>query len=117
MAVSSSSQRSLEQMRRSADDDSILVRHDAWFHDLVTQAAGNHTRASLLGSMSSRTMTLEEKAAQLTSAWLGDEPYDNDLAPVQGEFTGRPELPATWAATHHDAIGADLVDRQHLPHT
>ena len=46
----------LEQMRRSADDDSVLVRHDAWFHELVAQAAGNHTLASLLGSMSSRTM-------------------------------------------------------------
>jgi GntR family transcriptional repressor for pyruvate dehydrogenase complex len=107
----------LEQMRRSADDDSVLVRHDAWFHELVAQAAGNHTLASLLGNMSSRTMTLEEKAAQLTSAWLGDEPCDSDVAPMQGEFTGRPELPATWAATHSDAIGADLADRQHLPHT
>lgn len=46
----------LEQMRRSADDDSVLVRHDARFHELVAQAAGNHTLASLLGSMSSRTM-------------------------------------------------------------
>ena len=46
----------LEQMRRSADDDSVLVRHDARFHELVAQAAGNQTLASLLGSMSSRTM-------------------------------------------------------------
>ena len=46
----------LEQMRQSADDDSGLVRHDARFHELVAQAAGNHTLASLLGSMSSRTM-------------------------------------------------------------
>lgn len=46
----------LEQMRRSADDDSALVRHDARFHDLVAEAAGNRTLASLLGSMSSRIM-------------------------------------------------------------
>ncbi|HET9967757.1 MAG TPA: glycoside hydrolase family 3 protein, partial [Streptosporangiaceae bacterium] len=31
-------------------------------------------------------MTLEEKAAQLTSAWLGDQPQDGDVAPMQGEL-------------------------------
>ena len=46
----------LEQMRQSAHDDGDLVRHDARFHELVVQAAGNYTLASLLGSMSSRTM-------------------------------------------------------------
>ena len=46
----------LEEMRRSADDDAMLVRHDARFHELVAEAAGNSTIASLLGSMSSRTM-------------------------------------------------------------
>jgi GntR family transcriptional regulator, transcriptional repressor for pyruvate dehydrogenase complex len=46
----------LEQMRRCADDDSVLVQHDARFHELVAQSAGNQTLASLLGSMSSQTM-------------------------------------------------------------
>jgi len=46
----------LEQMRRSIDDDSGLVRHDARFHELVAQAAGNQTLASLLASTSSRTI-------------------------------------------------------------
>lgn len=61
-------------------------------------------------------MTLEEKAAQLTSVWLGDEPRDSDVAPMQGEFTGRPGLLASWAATHGDAIGAGLAARQYPPH-
>ena len=45
----------LEQMRQSTDE-AVLVRHDARFHELVAQSAGNQTLASLLGSMSSRTM-------------------------------------------------------------
>jgi beta-xylosidase len=31
-------------------------------------------------------MTLEEKAAQLTSAWLGDQPQDSNVAPMQGDL-------------------------------
>src|SRR6201995_642722 len=46
----------LEQMRRCADNEAQLVRHDARFHELVAEAAGNSTIASLLGSMSSRTL-------------------------------------------------------------
>jgi GntR family transcriptional repressor for pyruvate dehydrogenase complex len=46
----------LEQMRLSVDDEAVLVRHDARFHELVVQSAGNQTLATLLGSMSSRTM-------------------------------------------------------------
>lgn len=46
----------LEQMRQSADDDGVLVRYDAQFHELVAQTAGNQALASLLGSLSSRTM-------------------------------------------------------------
>jgi GntR family transcriptional repressor for pyruvate dehydrogenase complex len=46
----------LEEMRRCADDEAVLVRHDARFHELVAEAAGNSTIASLLGSMSSRTL-------------------------------------------------------------
>lgn len=46
----------LEQMHRCVDDDSVLVQHDARFHEVVAQSAGNQTLASLLGSMSSRTM-------------------------------------------------------------
>jgi GntR family transcriptional regulator, transcriptional repressor for pyruvate dehydrogenase complex len=45
----------LEQMRQ-ATDDSIMVHHDARFHELVAQSAGNQTLASLLASMSSRTI-------------------------------------------------------------
>jgi beta-xylosidase len=32
-------------------------------------------------------MTLEEKVAQLTSIWLGNEPRDSHVAPMQGEFS------------------------------
>src|ERR1700749_3376346 len=45
----------LEQMRRCADDEALLVRHDARFHELVVEAAGNSAIAALLASMSSRT--------------------------------------------------------------
>jgi beta-xylosidase len=31
-------------------------------------------------------MTLEEKTAQLTSVWLGDQPQDSNVAPMQGEL-------------------------------
>src|ERR1700759_1309404 len=43
-------------MPRCADDEAQLVRHDTRFHELVAEAAGNSTIASLLGSMSSRTL-------------------------------------------------------------
>src|ERR1700749_4639571 len=33
----------LEQMRRCADDEALLVHHDARFHELVAEAAGNST--------------------------------------------------------------------------
>ncbi|MGH3165351.1 MAG: FadR/GntR family transcriptional regulator [Trebonia sp.] len=45
----------LEQMRQTADDG-LLVEHDARFHQLVAQSAGNQTLASLLAAVSSRTM-------------------------------------------------------------
>ncbi len=38
--------------------------------------------ADLLGRM-----TLEEKVAQLTSIWVGDQPTDGDVAPMQGEMS------------------------------
>jgi beta-xylosidase len=38
-------------------------------------------------------MTLEEKTAQLTSIWLGDQPQDSNVAPMQGELrSGRAPL-------------------------
>ena len=40
--------------------------------------------ADLLGRM-----TLEEKAAQLTSLWLGHQPRDSHVAPMQGELRAR----------------------------
>lgn len=45
----------LDQMRQTTDD-SLLVRHDARFHELVAQESGNQTLASLLAGLSSRTM-------------------------------------------------------------
>jgi GntR family transcriptional regulator, transcriptional repressor for pyruvate dehydrogenase complex len=45
----------LEQMRQCTDE-SVLVQHDARFHELVAQSAGNQTLATFLSSMSSRTM-------------------------------------------------------------
>lgn len=44
----------LEQMRQATDEN--FVQHDARFHQLVAQSSGNQTLASLLGSLSSRTM-------------------------------------------------------------
>jgi beta-xylosidase len=35
-------------------------------------------------------MSLEEKVAQLTSIWVGDEPRDGDIAPMQGEMGADP---------------------------
>jgi beta-xylosidase len=37
-------------------------------------------------------MTLEEKVAQLASIWLGHQPRDSNVAPMQGDF-GAPEAP------------------------
>jgi len=47
-------------------------------------------------------MTLEEKVAQLTSIWIGDEPRDVDVAPMQGEMNAAP-LPL--AELIRDGIG------------
>jgi beta-xylosidase len=35
-------------------------------------------------------MTLAEKAAQLTSIWIGDQPRDANVAPMQGEMSAPP---------------------------
>jgi len=43
--------------------------------------------ADLLGRM-----TLEEKVAQLASIWVGNQPRDSNVAPMQGDF-GAPEAP------------------------
>ncbi len=53
--------------------------------------------ADLLGRM-----TLEEKAAQLTSLWLGRQPRDSNVAPMQGEFRA-PEAP--FAELIQDGLG------------
>jgi beta-xylosidase len=37
-------------------------------------------------------MTLEEKVAQLTSIWLGNQPSDSNVAPMQGEFSAAAPL-------------------------
>jgi beta-xylosidase len=37
-------------------------------------------------------MTLEEKVAQLASIWLGYQPRDSNVAPMQGDF-GAPDAP------------------------
>jgi len=36
-------------------------------------------------------MTLEEKVAQLASIWIGDDPRDGDVAPMQGEIGADPQ--------------------------
>jgi beta-xylosidase len=53
--------------------------------------------ADLLGRM-----TLAEKAAQLTSLWLGRQPRDSNVAPMQGEFRA-PEAP--FAELIQDGLG------------
>jgi len=53
--------------------------------------------ADLLGRM-----TLAEKAAQLTSLWLGRQPQDSNVAPMQGEFRA-PEAP--FAELIQDGLG------------
>jgi beta-xylosidase len=40
-------------------------------------------------------MTLEEKAAQLASVWLGDEPRDSDVARCRASS---PDAPNCWPA-------------------
>jgi beta-xylosidase len=53
--------------------------------------------ADLLGRM-----TLEEKVAQLTSIWVGDEPRDGNVAPMQGETSA---VPAPLAELIRDGLG------------
>jgi beta-xylosidase len=53
--------------------------------------------ADLLGRM-----TLEEKVAQLTSVWPGDQPRDSNVAPMQGDFHD-PEAP--FAELVRDGLG------------
>ena len=47
-------------------------------------------------------MTLEEKVAQLTSVWPGDQPRDSNVAPMQGDFHD-PEEP--FAELVRDGLG------------
>jgi beta-xylosidase len=47
-------------------------------------------------------MTLEEKVAQLTSVWPGDQPRDSNVAPMQGHFRD-PEGP--FAELVRDGLG------------
>jgi beta-xylosidase len=47
-------------------------------------------------------MTLEEKVAQLTSVWPGDQPRDSNVAPMQGHFRD-PEEP--FAELVRDGLG------------
>jgi beta-xylosidase len=53
--------------------------------------------ADLLGRM-----TLAEKAAQLTSLWLGHQPQDSSVAPMQGEFR---DQEAPFAELIRDGLG------------
>src|ERR1700689_3757092 len=47
-------------------------------------------------------MTLEEKVAQLASIWLGNQPRDSNVAPMQGDFVA-PEVP--FAELIKDGLG------------
>ncbi|HEY0999377.1 MAG TPA: glycoside hydrolase family 3 N-terminal domain-containing protein [Streptosporangiaceae bacterium] len=47
-------------------------------------------------------MTLEEKVAQLTSVWPGDQPRDSNVAPMQGDFRD-PDEP--FAELVRDGLG------------
>jgi hypothetical protein len=47
-------------------------------------------------------MTLEEKVAQLTSIWVGDQPRDGDVAPMQGEMSA---VPPPLAELIRDGLG------------
>lgn len=65
----------LDRMRASAHDYEALVGHDAHFHELVAQAAGNSTMASMLSGLSGRTQRsrvwrgiMEADAIRLTIA-------------------------------------------------
>src|ERR1700689_557156 len=53
--------------------------------------------ADLLGRM-----TLEEKVPQLASIWLGNQPRDSNVAPMQGDFVA-PEVP--FAELIKDGLG------------
>jgi beta-xylosidase len=47
-------------------------------------------------------MTLEEKVAQLTSIWVGDQPRDGNVAPMQGEMSA---VPPPLAELIRDGLG------------
>jgi beta-xylosidase len=47
-------------------------------------------------------MTLEEKVAQLTSIWPGDQPRDSNVAPMQGDF---PDPEGPFAELVRDGLG------------
>jgi beta-xylosidase len=59
--------------------------------DTVIWRDSSRPAAERVGDLLGR-MTLEEKVAQLTSIWLGHEPRDSNVAPMQGDFR-EPEAP------------------------
>jgi beta-xylosidase len=70
-------------MNRSLD---TAVSQDAVSQDTQVWRDPSRPAAERVGDLLGR-MTLEEKVAQLTSIWLGNQPRDSNVAPMQGEFS------------------------------
>ena len=89
----------LEQMRLAGDGEQ-LVRHDAAFHDIISEAAGNATMAALLSGISSRT--LRARVRRLIDSDVVRQTLDEHTAILDAIAAGDPTL-ARAAATLHVA--------------
>ena len=89
----------LEQMRLAGDGEQF-VRHDAAFHDIISEAAGNATMAALLSGISSRT--LRARVRRLIDSDVVRQTLDEHTAILDAIAAGDPTL-ARAAATLHVA--------------
>jgi GntR family transcriptional regulator, transcriptional repressor for pyruvate dehydrogenase complex len=76
----------LDRMRECAHDSDDLVSHDAEFHALVAEAAGNQTLASMLDGLSRRTIRARawRGAVQAGSAEMTIEQHTAILTALEG---------------------------------
>ncbi len=76
----------LGRMRECAHDSDDLVTHDAEFHALVAEAAGNQTLASMLDGLSRRTIRARawRGAVEAGSARMTIEQHTSILAALEG---------------------------------
>ena len=94
--------RSLERMRKAATVEE-LVEADVAFHAVIARAAGNAVLASLLSSLSTRTMRVRLWHGRAADQAL-DETREEHRRIYEAIIAGDPEL-ARAAATAHIASG------------